>query len=126
MRACHKSTLEFTREAVLTTRGDCIAGVASTLAPASFKVETKAAIRAGNDFILQMRVGTMVEEISGKGHPDLVLDDEQEMVFRKSTFVSGRTVLVSCNKASADLGGSFRERLAMPGTTIDVSLFLVT
>jgi hypothetical protein len=125
VQACHKTTLEFTRDSRLTARGDCIAGVASTLAPAGFKAETKAAIRTGCDFILQVCVGDMVEEIAGKGHPDLSLDDEHEMVFRKSAFVSGRTVLVSCDKASADLGDGFRVQLARGGVEIQVSLYLV-
>jgi hypothetical protein len=125
VQVCHKTTLEFTRDSRLTARGDCIAGVASTLAPAGLKAETKAAIRAGRDFLLQVRVGDMVEEITGKGHPDLALDDEHEMVFRKSAFVSGRTVLVSCDKASADLGGKFRKQLARDGVEIQVSLYLL-
>lgn len=125
MQACHETTLEFTRASRLTARGDCIAGVSSTLAPAGFKAETKAALRAGRDFILEMRVGGMVEEIAGKGHPDLALDDEHEMVFRKSTFVSGRTVLVSCDKASCDLDEAFRAQLAIEGARIEISLYLV-
>jgi uncharacterized protein len=125
VQACHKTTLEFTRDSRLTTRGDCIAGVAASLAPADFKAETKAALRAGRKFILQVHVGDVVEEITGKGHPDLVLDDEHEMVFRKSTFVSGRTVLVSCDKASVDLSDGFRAQLARDGVEIRVSLYLV-
>ncbi len=85
----------------------------------------RAALRAGRDFILQVRVDDMVEEIAGKGHPDLTLDDEHEMVFRKSAFVSGRTVLVSCDKASADLSEMFRALLAREGVEIRVSLYLV-
>ncbi|MBN2150197.1 MAG: DUF371 domain-containing protein [Candidatus Lokiarchaeota archaeon] len=124
----HRTTLEFTREPRLTTQGDCIAGVSSTLAPAGFKAETKAALRAsaGRDFILQMRVGGLIEEITGKGHPGLALDDEHEMVFRKSAFVSGRTVLVSCDKASCDLDDAFRVQLASEGAEIEVSLYMVS
>jgi hypothetical protein len=125
VQACHKTTLEFTRDSRLTARGDCIAGVAATLAPVGFKAETKAALRAGREFVLQMRAGDMVEEIAGKGHPDLALDDEHEMVFRKSAFVSGRTVLVSCDKASIDLGDGFRAQLVRDGVEIRVSLYLV-
>ncbi len=125
VQACHKTTLEFTREQRLTAHGDCIAGVSATLAPAGFKAGTKAALRAAGDFILQMRAGGMVEELAGKGHPDLALDDEHEMVFRKSAFVSGRTVLVSCDKASCDLGDTFKGRLAREDTEIEVSLYLV-
>jgi uncharacterized protein len=125
VQACHKTTLEFTREVKLTMRGDCIAGVAATLAPAGFKPETKTVLRAGRDFILQVSVDDVIEEIAGKGHPGLALDDEHEMVFRKSSFVSGRTVLVSCDKASVDLGDGLRARLAREDAEIHVSLFLV-
>ncbi|MEX2683843.1 MAG: DUF371 domain-containing protein [Candidatus Sigynarchaeota archaeon] len=126
VQACHKTTLEFTKASRLTSRGDCIVGVLSTLAPAGFKAETKAALRAGCNFILEMRVGGLVEQISGKGHPDLALDDEHEMVFRKSTFVSGRTVLVSCDKASCDLSDAFRTQLAIEGSEIKISLYVVS
>jgi hypothetical protein len=125
MQSCHKTTLEFTREANVTLRGDCIAGVRATLAPASFKPETKALLRSHRSFLVEIRAGGLVENIRGKGHPDLALDDEHEMVFRKSQFVSGRTVLVSCDKASADIDARVRQALQQDGIEISVSLYLL-
>jgi hypothetical protein len=122
----HKSTLEFTKDPDLTPRGDCIIGVKTSIAPAEFSARTKRLIRTtGNRFILVIQVGhDLIEKVEGEGHVKLELKNEQEMVFRKSNFTCGRTVLINCDKAAIDLKEKFRKKLTNYKNTITIKLFL--
>lgn len=125
MRGTHPTTLELTRHASLGPRGDCILAVGSSLAPREFSDETKALIRAGSTFRLELEAGGKIDVVAGTGHPGLTLDDEDEMVFRKSGFVSGRTVLVGCDKAVADLDRGLVAALRDPATRVDARLYVL-
>ena len=125
VRASHKTTLEFTKESTVSMRGDCILGVSASLAPVDFKEETKALLQTPRDFIVEIRLAKIVDEFQGKGHPGLALDDDHEMVFRKSNFISGRTVLVACNKAAIDLDPKLRTAARSTGDLLQVSLYVL-
>lgn len=60
---------------------------------------------------LLLEVGDVAEEIRGFGHPDLELSDPDEMVFRKSEFISPRTVFVRADRSASDLPREFVEML---------------
>lgn len=120
--AMHKTTIELTKEGDLTLRGDCIIGVGATKAPAQFSEATRQALKQKRKFLFIFRVGGVEEHVEGMGDPALTLDDEHEMVIRKSTFISGRTVLVGCNKASIDLSPALRAALRNPHATISIEL----
>nr|MDO8110272.1 DUF371 domain-containing protein [Candidatus Sigynarchaeota archaeon] len=123
VRSSHETTLEFTKASQLTTRGDCIAGVEASLAPADFKESTRAALQSSGAFLLEIRVGNFIEQVHGHGHPGLSLNDAYEMVFRKSQYLSGRTVLVSCDKAAMDFDPKMKKVMQRPGQLIDVALY---
>jgi hypothetical protein len=125
LRACHKTTLEFTKDEDLTLRGDCIVGVGASLAPVLFRPETKELLRSPRSFLLEIEVQGMIIELRGTGDPGLALDDEHEMVFRKSPFVSGRTVLVNCDVASGELDTGMKSLLKLETTGVSARLFLL-
>jgi len=125
VRANHKTTLEFTKSPDLTPRGNCILAVGSSIAPVDFKDQTKALLRSPNNFLLEMEVDSLVERLTGFGHPDLSLTSDEEMVFRKSGYISGRTVLVRCDKASVDLNPEFRKRLKDETKSVEARLYLL-
>jgi hypothetical protein len=101
IRSNHKKTIEITKESKLTVRGDCIVGVNASSScfdlPESFKEklrDSKSKVQfsikvAGHEFIVE-----------GQGHPDLLLSHKEDIVIRKSDFISPRTLAVRCDKAS--------------------------
>ena len=63
---------------------------------------------------LKIKAGHMSEVITGFGNADLSLSDTDDMVVRKSAFISGRTLMVGANKAARDLDRTFVEKLRKP------------
>ncbi|HME54755.1 MAG TPA: DUF371 domain-containing protein [Candidatus Lokiarchaeia archaeon] len=125
VQACHKTTLEFTKESTVTLRGDCVLGVSASISPVEFKEETKSLLQSARDFVVEIRVADLFDEFRGKGNAGLSLDNDREMVFRKSNFISGRTVLVACTKAASDLDGRIRLAAMQDDRQIRVSLYLI-
>jgi hypothetical protein len=103
----HKSTLEITRDAEVGPEGDCIIGVSSSRGCLDLSEGIKRAIREGAEMYLLLEIGDLTEEIRGFGHPDLELTHPDEMVFRKSEFISSRTVLICCDRSASDLSREF-------------------
>ncbi len=74
---------------------------------------------------LVLKAGEMSERIIGFGHPDLSLEDTEDMVFRKSDYICPRTVLIGVDKAARDLDRSFVRILQDPGTVIQAELITI-
>ncbi len=55
--------------------------------------------------------GDVRDEVVGRGDPRMSFDDPVSMVFRRSDYVDGRTVLVGCDKGAGDLSRELVERL---------------
>ncbi len=51
------------------------------------------------------------DEVVGRGDPRMSFEDPVGMVFRRSDYVDGRTVLVDCDKGAGDLNRELVERL---------------
>ena len=50
--------------------------------------------------IFSISVGDEEFVVNGKGHPDLILTHQDDIVIRKSDFICPRTLAVKCDKAS--------------------------
>ena len=102
--ALHPRTIEVTTEEHLTERGDCIIGVGADKGCAGLSSETKRALRV-RGAKLKFRIFVEGEnfEVSASGDPALTLTHQRDIVLRRSSFVSGRTVAVRANCAAADL-----------------------
>lgn len=112
VRALHETTLEITRDEHLTSRGDCIVGVGASKGAAALSERLKAILRSpGSTAYLVIEAGELREIVRGSGDPRLTLSDERSMVFRKSSYVDGRTVIVRADKAAADLDRALVEEL---------------
>ncbi|MGZ4911376.1 MAG: DUF371 domain-containing protein, partial [Halobacteriota archaeon] len=72
---------------------------------------------------LTIQAGHMSESITGFGSAALTMSDTDDMVVRKSTFTSGRTLMISADKAARDLDRSFIEKLK---TSEDVIIIIET
>ncbi|MHA1684627.1 MAG: DUF371 domain-containing protein [Promethearchaeota archaeon] len=123
----HNTTVEFTKDEHLTKRGDCIIGIAASLSPVEFKAGTRELLRAlpRRHFLVELNAGSFTDRFDGWGDPLLSLDNSREMVFRKSNFISGRTVLINCNKAAADIDRNLVDLMKSGIERVNVKLFLL-
>jgi hypothetical protein len=82
-------------------RGDCIIGVNASSScfdlPESFKEKLRDS-KSKVQFSIKVAEHEFIVE--GQGHPDLLLSHKEDIVIRKSDFISPRTLAVRCDKAS--------------------------
>lgn len=101
IRSSHQRTIEITRDGDLTPRGDCIVGVNATLGCAGLPQELKAELKdPESKIVLSVTVGDENFVVTGRGHPDLLLTHQDDIVVRKSDFICPRTLAIKCDKAS--------------------------
>jgi hypothetical protein len=101
IRSNHKMTLEITKESHLTPRGDCIVGVNAKSSCADLPEELKNKLKnSDSKVIFSIKAGDEEFVIEGRGHPDLILSHNEDIVIRKSDFICPRTLAVKCDKAS--------------------------
>ena len=100
--AMHKTTLEFTRDKELSLKGDCIVGVNS-----DFNVEgIMQFIKKSKNNKITITIETISkpqiqEKIAAELNP--IFDGNNELVIRKTSFLSERTFAINSNKAAFDL-----------------------
>ena len=124
IRANHKKTIEITKESHLTPRGDCIIGVNAKSGCADLPDKLKIKLKNPDSKVtLSIKVGDEYFVVEGKGHPELILSDSDDIVIRKSDFICPRTLAIKCDKASNSLPRSMVRQLQDPKT---IGIFTVT
>ncbi|MBI3840382.1 MAG: DUF371 domain-containing protein [Thaumarchaeota archaeon] len=104
VRSLHPTTIEVTAEEHLTPRGDCIIGVGGTKGCAQLDERVKDGLRtAGSKVRVKIVAGAESFVVNATGDPRLELSHEGEIVIRRSSFVSGRTLAVGADAAAKDL-----------------------
>ncbi|RLM87843.1 DUF371 domain-containing protein [Halobellus sp. Atlit-38R] len=104
----HSSTFEVTSDDWLTPAGDCILAVEADRVPADFDDAFVEACRDPEATIIATLTvttdegDTYTETVDGRGHPDLVFENERSHVGRTSDYVDDRTILVGADAAAAD------------------------
>ncbi len=94
----HRNTLEFTKDAQLTLRGDCIVGVRADY---DFeKLKQFIQIVGEKKTYAQVQVDGVTEQFSF--FLNASFSDEHEMVIRKTGFLDSRTLGILASKASKD------------------------
>jgi len=104
--ASHSTTLEITKEAHVTERGDCI--VATNASKGAADLSRDFAKLVQNDaaqVALTIKAANLSETITGRGDKRLVLSHPTDLVSRKSNYVCPRTLMVQANKSASDLSG---------------------
>jgi hypothetical protein len=89
----HPTTFEVTAEDHLTENGNCIIGIAADKGCEGLSAEFKTVL-AHDDAVLVTRIecnGVSVE-VKSRGSSQMMLNHPTDMVWRKSTFVCGRTI----------------------------------
>ena len=121
--ATHPTTLEITKEISLTKMGNCIVAVDATKGLVDLSQDfKKACMNDKSRILVELDASGMVERVAGRGSHLLTLEDEEELVIRKSTYVSNRTLMINADKAACDLRRQFIQRLRSTSTDIHVRL----
>lgn len=101
IRSNHQKTIEITKETYLTPSGDCIVGIGASSACADLPESLKEKLRSSDSAVsFTFKVSEYEFVVSGKGHEELSLTHDEDIVIRKSDFVCPRTMAVQCDKAS--------------------------
>jgi hypothetical protein len=67
-----------------------------------------------------LKVKNLQDSFYGYGNKELKLMDKEDIVFRKSNFISDRTVLVNCTKSSNDINPELIKKLKIPGNRLSL------
>lgn len=101
IRSNHQKTIEITKESHLTPSGDCIIGVNASASCADLPDTIKKKLQDPNSKVnFSIKVGSHEFIVEGRGHENLILTHQEDIVIRKSNFVCPRTLAVKCDKAS--------------------------
>jgi hypothetical protein len=100
----HPTTFEVTREDHLTKNGNCIIGISADKGCAGLSAAFKRVL-ANEDAILTTRLscGDITVEVKSHGSSRFTLDHQTDMVWRRSSFVCGRTIGILSDHVAADL-----------------------
>jgi uncharacterized protein len=119
----HVMTFEITKGSQLSKRGDCVIGVSADRGANDLSTEFKEACKQeGAKITVRFEAEGTIEIIHGRGNRNLSFTHPSEMVGRKSMFTSDRTIMVSADKAAADLDRRLISLLKSPATRLNVQL----
>jgi hypothetical protein len=114
VKCSHRTTIELTKENYLTEKGSCILGINASKACKDLSLELKGRIRSGDAIRVLIEVDDIIETFIGYGDEKLNLKSENDIVFRKSSYICNRTVLINCSKSSMDLNRELIKKLNEP------------
>ena len=114
--ATHKNTFELTREESMTENGDCIIGVAADF---DFH-ELKEFIRGVGSarIIMEVEGHREVSEFLVNDH----FDDDEEIVVRRTDFISGRTLGTRADRVCKDFSRDFVKSLQSRDSTLNITI----
>lgn len=116
----HKTTIEITKVNTLTKKGNCIIGINATKACYDLSSTLKDKIANGRKINVTLRVDDIQDSFYGFGNKELRLLDKGDIVFRKSSYISDRTILINCTKSSNEINPRLIERLKIPGRKLTI------
>lgn len=117
VRSMHRNTIEVTRDAHLSQRGDCIIGVLADKGPSDLSSQVRDTLRTDGSLVsvaISVDGSDAIFRFSAAGSGALTLESREEMVIRKSAFVSPRTLAVHSDAAAKDVPRVLIERLRSP------------
>jgi hypothetical protein len=121
--ATHSMTWEVTKDSELSRRGDCVIAVSATKGLADLSEEFRNLCRNDKTTITaELAVENLTETIRGKGSCNLSFTHPSEIVGRKSTFVSDRTIMIHSDKAACDINRELVRVLTYPNAELKVRL----
>lgn len=125
IRCIHNMTIEITKVASLSTKGDCIAGVSATKACNDLDTGLKAKLLEPRRRVdLEIIVSDTTFKMYGYTDHRLTLSHNHDIVIRKSNFICPRTLCVLCNKASSDMPRDLVMKLQDPATVAELKIIV--
>ncbi|MCP8322731.1 MAG: DUF371 domain-containing protein [Candidatus Methylarchaceae archaeon HK02M2] len=104
IKATHKTTFEITKDTDLSKSGDCIIGIKANKSCIDINEKLKKRIKQIDVPIkITIYVGKHVFIVNALGHPSLMLNDDKDIVVRKSNYVCPRTLAICSTRAAEDL-----------------------
>ena len=100
----HPTTFEVTRAGHLTKKGNCIIGISADKSCDRLSAEFKRVL-THDDAVLITRLSCdgKTVEVKSRGSSQFTLDHPTDMVWRRSSFVCGRTIGIMSDHAAATL-----------------------
>lgn len=115
VRSMHPTTIEVTKDPHLTIRGDCIIGVRADKGLSELGSGVREAIMDDRSkVIITIRVPPHEFVVRATGGAALTLESHEEMVVRKSTWISPRTLALNADAAAKDIPRAMVESLRNP------------
>jgi len=123
--ATHPTTLMITKDKELTKKGDCIIAINANKTISDLKPEFKQKLQNPNTKLtITIETDNLIEQITAYGATELELNNNNDMVIRKSNFTSNRTLAIKANKAAKDLPRELIKKLENPNQQIKITLTL--
>jgi uncharacterized protein len=115
VRSLHPTTIEITKDAHLTIRGDCIIGVRADKGLSELSAGVRDSIMSEKSKVLiTIEVPPNEFVVRATGGEALTLESPSEMVIRRSTWISPRTLALNADAAAKDLPRKLVESLRNP------------
>jgi uncharacterized protein len=119
----HRTTLELTTESRLTKNGDCIVAVGSSASLGDLPTAMRYALSRGNCRVrLTLRLDSHSFNVDGYGSPGLTFSHPTDIVVRRSSYASDRTLMIRANRSAADIPRALLRLLRDPDQKILVDL----
>jgi hypothetical protein len=127
IQAKHGTTIEITKDAKLTRQGDCIIAVAANKGLPDLSSEFKENLRRNvAELTVSIEAGGSIEVVNARGNAQLVLSHPTDIVIRKSSHISDRTLAIQADKAAADLSRELIDMLKNPTRKVKITLTVRT
>lgn len=125
IQAIHPTTLMITKDEKLSHAGDCVIATAADKAVADLNLSFKEALRKPNNRLaITLKVGENQTQVYAYGSPKLSLSNSNDIVIRKSDFISDRTLAIRADKSSSDLDREFVKSLQSSKQHIIIALVI--
>ncbi len=122
----HKSTIEITKSENLTLKGNCVLGVKASKACFDLNPKLKKSIQNSEKISACIKMEDSEVFFYGYGHPKLMLMDKNDIVFRTSSYLCDRTILINCSISSVDLERELVEKLRDPKKKFTITFRLAS
>ncbi|MBI3037008.1 DUF371 domain-containing protein [Candidatus Woesearchaeota archaeon] len=117
--ATHRTTLEITKDTQLTKKGNCIVAVGADFSLQRIR-ELIGSCGEDGEIIVTIEAAGLKEEIIAVVNKGF--NSDREIVLRKGSFVSERTLGTNANKAAAKLSRELAERLKTANMAVSVTI----
>jgi hypothetical protein len=116
-------TLEITKDAHITERGDCIVAICASKGAADLSPEFHRLVRNEDARItVTLEAAGQSEVIIGRGDSRLTLSHPADLVARKSNYVCRRTLMVEADRSASDLKREFVTALRNQNSMVTIEI----